>query len=211
MQDDGIELYRRFLDGDERGLEELIALYRHGLFRFIYGYVHDEALAEDLMQEVFIQLYFHRSFKERDDAGFKTYLYKIARNKSLNEIKKRKRKREVSLDALTEKNVSPVTSDLFGGDTAASFSEDEQARFQSAAADEALESKQRAQTVHTAINRLKEEYREVLLLRYFDDLPPEKIAKITKRKVKQVYNLLARGKIALKEELLAGGQRYEDI
>lgn len=87
MQDDGIELYRRFLDGDERGLEELIALYRHGLFRFIYGYVHDEALAEDLMQEVFIQLYFHRSFKERDDAGFKTYLYKIARNKSLNEIK----------------------------------------------------------------------------------------------------------------------------
>ena len=104
MQDDGIALYRRFLSGDERALEELIALYQRGLLRFIFGYVHDEALAEDILQEVFITLYFKRNFKEQSDASFKTYLYKIARNKSLNEIKKRKRKREISLEFLHEKN-----------------------------------------------------------------------------------------------------------
>ena len=87
MQDDGIVLYHRFLDGDERGLEELIALYQRGLLRFIYGYVHDEGLAQDILQEVFIQLYFKRSFKERKNASLKTYIYKIARNKSLNAIK----------------------------------------------------------------------------------------------------------------------------
>lgn len=198
MQDNGIELYRRFLSGDERGLEELISLYRHGLLRFIFGYVHDNALAEDLMQEVFVQIYLHRTFKPRDDVSFKTYLYKIARNKSLNELKRRKRKKELSLEALTEKNV-PLSSEDFGAFIAAKN------------ADEGLELKQRALAVHTALSRLKEEQREVLLLRYFDELPPEHIARITKRKIKQVYNLLARGKLALKEELLKGGKEYEDF
>ena len=61
-----------------------------------------------------------------------------------------------------------------------------------------------------ALLRLKAEYREVIILRYFDDLSPERIAQITKRKTKQVYNLLARGKTALKEELKTEGVGYEN-
>ena len=102
MQEDGFTLYRRFLDGDEKGLEALISLYQRGLLRFIYGYVYDLALAEDIMQETFISLYFHRSFKPQENASFKTYLYKIARNKSLNALKKRKRKKELSLESLVD-------------------------------------------------------------------------------------------------------------
>ena len=199
MQDDGILLYRRFLDGDEKGLEELISLYHHALLRFIYGYVHDFALAEDLMQEVFVQIYLRRSFKPIDGVSFKTYLYKIARNKCLNELKRRKRKRELSLEALTEKN-APLTEKLPDGVLYASEN-----------ADDTLENKQRSIVVHTALSRLREEYREVLFLKYFDNLPPERIAKITGRKIKQVYNLLARGKVALREELLKGGTDYEDF
>lgn len=201
MQDNGIVLYRRFLDGDKGGLEELITLYQHGLLRFIYGYVRDTGLAEDILQEVFVELYCRRSFKEQSDAAFKTYLYTIARNKSLNAIKKRKRKRELSLETLMEKNAA-----LGEGEP-----DEEKAFTYGERADEQLERSEQAKALHAAISRLKEDYREVLILRYFEDLSPEVIAKITKRKVKQVYNLLARGKAALKDALLSEGVRDEDI
>ncbi len=200
MQDNGIALYRRFLDGDKGGLEELITLYQHGLLRFIYGYVRDMGVAEDVMQEVFVEIYCRRSFKEQSDVAFKTYLYTIARNKSLNAIKKRKRKNELSLDALMEKNAT-----LGEGDADEAFAVTYGQR-----PDEQLEKTERDKALYTAIRRLKEEYQEVLTLRYFEDLSPERIAKITKRKVKQVYNLLARGKTALKAELLAQEVDYED-
>ena len=200
MQDNGITLYRRFLDGDKGGLEELITLYQHGLLRFIYGYVNDIGLAEDVMQEVFVEIYCRRSFKEQSDVAFKTYLYTIARNKSLNVIKKRKRKKELSLEALMEKNAT--LSDTETAEPLA-FSYGQRP-------DDKLEQSERDKTLREAISKLKTDYQEILTLRYFEDLPPERIAKITKRKVKQVYNLLARGKTALKAELLAQGVGYED-
>ena len=207
MQDRDIALYRRFLDGDERALEELIALYQRGLLRFICSYLHDEALAEDIMQEVFITLYFKRSFKERDNASFKTYLYKIARNKSLNEIKKRTRKKEISLDLLEEKGTAPSFGDneQTSGEVALALQ-----NLASEGIEEFLEKKESALCLQEAINEIKEEYKEVLLLRYFENLSPEEIANITQKKSKQVYNLLSRGKVALKETLIRRGYDYEN-
>ena len=201
MQDNGIVFYRRFLSGDERGLEQLIALYQRGLLRFLYGYVHDVGLAEDILTDVFMTLYYKRSFKEQDDASLKTYIYKIARNKALNAIKKRNRQKELSLDALTEKSGDAALDDaskafLFGD----AFSPER-----------ALEKQERAKVLDKALASIKKEYRETLKLRYFDDLSPEEIAVITKKSTKQVYNLLSRGKTALKEQLLAGGIPYEDF
>ena len=201
MQDNGIVFYRRFLSGDERGLEQLIALYQRGLLRFLYGYVHDIGLAEDILTDVFMTLYYKRSFKEQDDASLKTYIYKIARNKALNAIKKRNRQKELSLEALTEKSGDAALDDtaknfLFGD----VFSPEH-----------ALEKRERAKALNQALGLIKKEYRETLKLRYFDDLSPEEIAVITKKSTKQVYNLLSRGKAALKEQLLAGGIPYEDF
>ena len=207
MQDRDIALYRRFLNGDKRALEELIALYQRGLLRFIYSYLHDEALAEDIMQEVFITLYFKRSFKERDNASFKTYLYKIARNKSLNEIKKRTRQKEISLDLLEEKGtaLSFGANDKTSGEVAVSLE-----YFAGENIEEFLEKKENATILKEAFGEIKEEYKEVLLLRYFENLSPEEIANITQKKSKQVYNLLSRGKVALKETLIRRGYDYEN-
>lgn len=201
MQDGGIALYRRFLEGDVGGLEALISLYQRGLFRFIYGYVLDEGLAEDVMQEVFVRIYCKRSFKEREGASFKTYLYKIARNTALNAVKKRKRKREVSLEGLTENAES-------GKDP---LSERAQEYLYGESADEKMERAERARSLRSAIDKLNESYQEVLRLRYFENASPEEISKVTGRKIKQVYNLLTRGKLALKEELIKTGFKgYQD-
>ena len=72
-----------------------------------------------------------------------------------------------------------------------------------------MEKQQLTLLLKRAIDKIKEEYKEVLILRYFDDLEIEEIAKITKKNTKQVYNLLSRGKLALKETLLKEGYHYE--
>ena len=202
MQDNGIALYRRFLAGDKGALEELIALYQRGLLRFIMAYVRDLALAEDVLTDVFLTLYYKRSFKERDDASLKTYVYKIARNKALNVLKQQARRKEVSLETLMEKGDGALNQTSQD----AAFLYDEGYSPQ-----EVLEKGDRAKALREALQRLKPEYREALTLRYLEDMSPETIAKITKRKPKQVYNLLSRGKAALKEELSSGGVTYEDF
>lgn len=201
MQDNGIIFYRRFLNGDEGGLEDLIALYQRGLLRFIYGYVHDVALAEDILTDVFLTLYYKRSFKDRDGTGLKTYLYKIARNKALNAIRKRNRRKEISLDALAEQGTNgeaetEAQAFLYG---------------EALSPDKALERGERAKALYAALNKLHADYRQALILRYYDNAEPETIAKIMKKNTKQVYNLLARAKAALKEELQSEGIDYENI
>ncbi len=191
MQDNGIELYRRFLDGDTGGLEELISLYKCGLLRFIYGYVKDTGLAEDILTDVFMALYYKRSFREQDGATLKTYLYTIARNKSLNLLKKQKRRKEVSLETLNENGNSEAErkAQIYLFSTTPS-------------PELALEISERNKDLYNALEQIPVAYKEVLILRYFEDMSPERIAKITKRTQKQVYNLLARGKTALKEVLI---------
>lgn len=185
MQKEGLTLYRRFLDGDKGGLEELITLYQHGLLRFIYGYVHDVALSEDIFTDVFMTLYCKKiPFHGDNDVAFKTYLYKIARNKAINALRKRKRRRETSLDGLIENGAELFTCDFSADDIQIK-----------------MEQKESATLLRKALNSLPSDYTEVLILRYFEDLSPEKIAIITHRTQKQVYNLLTRAKNALKEKL----------
>ena len=74
-----------------------------------------------------------------------------------------------------------------------------------------LERNERNVKIYAALKRLREDYRETLILRYFDGLSPKQISKITGKTVKRVYNLLARGKTALKQELTAEGISYEDV
>ena len=189
MQKQGLTLYRRFLNGDQRGLEELITLYQHGLLRFIYGYVHDLALAEDIFTDVFMTLYCRKiTFRGDNENAFHAYLYKIARSKTINALRKRKRRRETSLDGLMENG-----AELFARD----FTADE--------IHIKMERTENATILQKALNALPPDYTEVLILRYYEDLSPEKIAQITHRTQKQVYNLLARAKNALKEKLTTEG------
>ena len=111
-------------------------------------------------------------------------MYKIAKNESLNALKKRKRLRETSLDSLHEQSarfasLSPLLTDL----------------------EEDAEKEGYARVVYCGLSRLKKEYRQALRLRYFQGFAPQKIARVMKKDLKQVYNLLARGKVALKVEI----------
>lgn len=179
----GVSSYRRFLQGDTKALEELVCEYSDGLVRFACSYVKDLSIAEELMEDAFAALLSQRKrFSEKDN--FSAYLYKIVRNKCLDYL--RWHKRRVSLD-------------------------DAERAFFVADTDEDMLRRERNKTLYGCIERLSEQYRETLILHYFENCSIDEICAITGKWKKQVYNLLARAKSALKELLIKEGISYEDV
>ena len=94
-----LELMLRVRDGDAASFEVLLRRYRLPLVSFFCRMVRDQAMAEDLAQEVFLRVYKSRE-RYQPEARFTTWLYRIATNLALNAI--RDRKDEVSESAADE-------------------------------------------------------------------------------------------------------------
>jgi RNA polymerase sigma-70 factor (ECF subfamily) len=84
------ELVKAALDGDKRAFGEIVNRYQKMVARTVKGMLGDSVFAEDIGQEVFINLYYSLG-GFRGDAKLSTYIQKIAVNLTLNEIKRRKR------------------------------------------------------------------------------------------------------------------------
>ena len=95
--DNGASSYRRYLDGDDTGLTDIIRDYKDGLTLYINGYVNNIFVAEDLMEETFFKLAIKKP-RFNGKSSFKTWLYTIGRNIALNYLKKNSRKQEISID-----------------------------------------------------------------------------------------------------------------
>jgi RNA polymerase sigma-70 factor (ECF subfamily) len=100
-----LELMLRIKDGDAASFEVLLLRYRVPLVSFLHRMVRDQALAEDLAQEVFLRVYQARE-RYQPEARFTTWLYRIATNLALNAIRDRKDK--VSEPAGGESDGEPV-------------------------------------------------------------------------------------------------------
>ncbi len=87
--DQDLELMLRVREGDAESFEVLLRRYRSPLVSFFVRMVRDQALAEDLAQEVFLRVYQSRHRYE-PEARFTTWLYRIATNLALNAIRDRK-------------------------------------------------------------------------------------------------------------------------
>ena len=92
--------------GDEASFDQLFERYRSKLFTFIWRWVRNEALAEDIFQETFVRV-FTRAGSFRQRAKVSTWVYTIAANLCRDELKRRKRRKTVSLD-------QPVSDDDAG-------------------------------------------------------------------------------------------------
>jgi RNA polymerase sigma-70 factor (ECF subfamily) len=84
------ELLKASLNGDKNAFGEIVNRYQKMVARTVKGMLGDSVFAEDIGQEVFINLYYSLS-KFRGEAKLSTYIQKIAVNLTLNEIKRRKR------------------------------------------------------------------------------------------------------------------------
>ena len=166
-------LYRQYLSGDDEGLNALMKKYGDPLTLYIDGYLHDVHESEELMLDVFAYL-FTKKPRIRD-GGLKAYLYKAARHMALRH--KSKRKPLFSLDALTNEPDGRLL------------------------AEEVIRTEERNRILHFCMSEMNPDYREVLYLTYFEDMSYAQAAEVTGKTVKQITNMVYRGKESLRRLL----------
>ncbi len=164
------EIYLQYLQGNESMLGKLVEKYSDGLVRFAYCIVSDAAVAEDAVADVFATIIVsRRHFSPK--ATFKTYLYKMVRNKCLDYLR-------------FHKKFVPLcdVENVLGENTL----------------EEQVESADKKQALYKCLLQLPTQYRDVLQLAYLEEFSVQEICAITKKNSKQVYNLLSRAKNSLK-------------
>lgn len=159
--------------------------YYPRLINFIYRYLGSREAAEDLTQEVFIRVYKSAS-SYRPQSKFQTWIFTIARNLSLNELRRHKHK-TVSLDETFSSNDGEMKRQVEDSSTARS--------------DQEMLSRERSAAVRAAINGLSENQRVAVLLRRYEQFSYEEIAQTMGVSVKAVKSLLNRAKEGLKIKL----------
>lgn len=115
MSDDGLDpdaaLMLRVKAGDLSAFESLVDRYKQPVLGVVYRIVRDPDEAEDIAQNVFIQV-FKSAHRYRVEARFSTWLFTIARNLSLNELRRRSRHPADSLERSGSENQEGWTLDL---------------------------------------------------------------------------------------------------
>lgn len=183
--DNGTESYRRYLDGDDSGMVEIIRDYKDGLTLYLNSYVRNIFVAEELMEETFFRL-MTRKPKFSGKSSFKTWLYAIGRNMATDYLRKNSKSAFAGLSEIT-------VSDEEESIEAAYIREESRIR------------------LHKAMKRLKPEYEQVLYLVFFEDCSNGQAAAVMNRNKRQIENLIYRAKAALKSELEKEGFSYEGL
>src|SRR5215468_10704815 len=90
------ELLEAIRDGDEMAFQEIVRRYRNPITNFVYRMIDDYERAVELSQETFIRVYMSAS-RYQANYSFSTYIYRIASNLAISELRRRKRRKLVSL------------------------------------------------------------------------------------------------------------------
>ena len=175
--------YSRFLKGDNVALGQLVEQHNKSLVFYLTGILKSVSLAEDAAADAFVDIFVKKPRLKTEEA-FCAYLYRTARNKALDELRRQKRRGEMPID---ETDLADRT-----------------------ALEDSVLKKERDASLHNAIKKLSPDYSEALHLVYFENMSYETAGKVMKKSLKQVTNLVYRGKEALKKILEKEGGFYEE-
>ena len=179
-------LMLRVKRGDRAAFVALVEKYKQPLHNFIHRTLRDETEAEDLAQNVFLQVYKSRDRYERT-AKFSTWLFTIARNLCLNEIRRRSRHPAESLEETHSENEDQPQRQY----------EDKKIFLPT---DNVLHS-ELAKKIEEALAELPENQRTAILLCRQDELSYEEIAKVLACSLSATKSLIHRGRETLREKL----------
>ena len=178
------QLYSRFLAQHREGdLRTLLERHRESLTLFLYGYVHDMGLAEELMLDSFARIaagsafFFGRS-------SFKTWLFAVGKKLALAHLRN-SRKEPEQLDDMMEDDAAPLELDIL---------QDERNR-----------------QLYRALALINPEYRQILTLLYFEQMSHAEAGRVMGKGRRQVYHLAERGKASLREKLRQMGFDDADL
>jgi RNA polymerase sigma-70 factor (ECF subfamily) len=171
-----------FQQGDEGAFRTLFERHARAMFAYCHHFVRDAARAEELAQDVFVNLYRARD-RYRPSARFKTFLYRVASNHCLNEL----RRSERALRHAAGPDEVPPDPDSFPSDAPGP---------EEVARGKALEG-----AVRELLARLPDKQRAALVLCRFEGLSYEEIAQVLETTVAAVKSLVHRATVAAAEAL----------
>jgi RNA polymerase sigma-70 factor (ECF subfamily) len=180
------ELIAATCAGDQVAFEEIVNRYRNQITNFIFRMLNDYEEAVDLAQETFVRVYVARD-RYSNSFAFSTYIYRIATNLAISELRKRKRRRLISLSGLFQST----------DDSLIEFQPPDKKKLP----DVELADAQLRQTVAKAIATLPEKYRAVLVLRDVEGKTYEEISAILATNEGTIKSRISRGRNLLREKL----------
>ena len=183
--DNGASSYRRFLDGDDRGLAEIVESYKDGLILYLNGYVNNIFIAEELTEDTFFRLMIRKP-RYSGKSTFKSWLYAIGRNVAIDFVRHNSKQLNTPIEDMEN------------------YLSEEQSLEQSYIKEE------RKIAVHKALSKLPNDYRTVLWLVFFEGFSNKEVAAVLKKNERQVRNLLYRAKRSLRAKLNEEGFIYEE-
>ena len=182
------KLVKRSLQGDIQAFEELVAQYQNKIYKLAYRYMGNEEDAYDMAQEVFIKA-FRSLHTFEGTSSFSTWIYRVASNVCLDELRRRKRKIvPISLDeALATKDGDTIEIEIAD---------------KSPTPDILYEKKEFSLSIQEVLDEMKAEQKSVIILRDLMELSYEEIAEVEKCSLGTVKSRISRARNVLKEKLL---------
>ena len=176
-------LISRARGGDREAFGELVEQYRDNVYRLAYRMCGNTYDADEAAQEAFVAAW--RALPNfRGDAKFSTWLYRLTTNAAIDVMRREKRHQTVGDGEMIE-----VADDADSPQ-------------------ETVERTEQQEAVQEALSTLSEEYREVLLLRYMEELDYAEIAEVLQLPSGTVKSRINRAKAALKTALLKSGNIF---
>ncbi len=173
-------------NGDEDAFSAIVGRYRNPITNYLYRFLNDYEEAVDLAQETFVRVYFALD-RYHTEFAFSTYIYRIATNLAISEIRKRKRRNILSLTGLFQS------------------ADDEQQEFQPPDTrnrpDEDFADDERSRVIAKAIVTLPPKYRVPIILRDVEGKPYDEIAEILGLGLGTTKSRISRARGLLKEKL----------
>ncbi|HLO00260.1 MAG TPA: sigma-70 family RNA polymerase sigma factor [Pyrinomonadaceae bacterium] len=175
--------------GDEDAFAQLVGRYRNPITNYIYRMTNDYDGAVDLAQETFVRVY-RAAERYQTTYAFSTYIYRIATNLAISELRKRKRRKLVSLTGFFQSRDGAEPQEFNPPD-------------KQPLPDTALVDDERRTAVQRAISTLPEKYRAPLILRDVEGKSYEDISRILETSEGTVKSRISRARGFLREKMRA--------
>jgi len=171
-----------FQKGDVSCFEELVRRYKDQLLNFAYRFVGNRSDSEDIVQETFLRVFKNKHYY-KEIAKFSTWIYTIAGNLAKTELRQKKRRKLLSLSAISNDDKDFEIPD-------------EQHNPENEVDDNI-----KSLMIHNSIDKLPSHFKEVILLRDVRGFAYDEISRILDIPIGTVKSRVNRGRLKLQEEL----------
>lgn len=171
------------LNGNTNAFSEIMNKYHDEIYRYVFNILGDANYSDDVVQEIFIRVFNKLKSFDSKKAGFRTWLYRVSHNYTVNYLKTWNKKRK--METLTEHNEKITSKENI---------------------EEKIVEEEKVETILIAIEKvLKQKAKNVIYLHYFSDLSPKEISEITGIPVQTIYKSIEASLEKIRNEVTLNG------